>query len=859
MIVYSGQTLTIKIKGSSHSPKIDFTIDGFPAGLALNQEEIRRQLDRRSAFTKDYATPRKERDQYMISSGLENGKTTDLPIKGYFLNENTQSKDYDQFKKIPRPSHVDYVLLQTEGEQANLAGGKNFSGRMTLPLVFAGAIAKDLLAKKDIHIGSHFLELYRIKDAHFDPVNLRKHNLEALSDQLPFIDKENESKLKDQVAAFKQSKDSFGGIVEVAILGDLNFLGGPYFKRLQSSLAKMLLAIPGTKGISFGNGFDATKLKGSENNDVFILENQVIKTKTNRAGGLNGGVANGMPILFDLAFKPTSSIGQAQTSLNLESKEQENLLIEGRHDPAFILRTPAIVENMTALVLYDLLVSQEDKSLREKIDQVDRQLIDLYLERMAITDQVALVKAKNKMAVEDKLREGHIMDHFSRKYPDYSKEITDLYQSIFRSSKARQENILRKQKAAYGLIGRTLSYSYSKEIHERYADYIYELIELRPEELASFLERPALKGLNVTIPYKKAVIPMLDELTYEAKKIGAVNVIKFLDDKKIGYNTDFYGFKKLLINQGIYVKDKKVLVLGTGASAQTIEAVLKNMGAKAISFVSRNGPLNYDNLYERKDYEVLVNTTPVGMTPNTEQLLVDLDRLPSLKYVADINYNPLYSRLVVEAKKRGLVAAGGLDMLIYQAKKAVEIFTDKKIYQKEAHKVRNDIFASKMNIVLVGMPGSGKTTIGRQLATKLNKKHVDLDEEFFNLHGVRPSQVIEEDGEDKMREMESEVVKKFGMMNNLVISTGGGVVTRHDNYYHLKQNALIIQIDRSVYKLSTKNRPLSQGGVRHLFKMHENRKKSYAMFSDVTVKNDGYFKYAVEDILELIKKEINHM
>ena len=899
---YRGKVLKIRIGGKSHSDRINFSLSGIKKDEKISLAELNKFLQRRSPAGKTYATSRKEKDRpiflegffdldghksdqvklaqsqlsekesqiYGLDEKMDNKKKNDekilisdgKPIKGYFLNSDTRSKDYKIFEKIPRPGHIDFVAKKKYGKDFDLAGASNFSGRMTVALVACGGIAKQILKKREIEIGSHILAAYDLRDKNLYPVRIKKEDLKDLDCDLPFIDPSMKEKTLGLVDQFKAEKDSFGGVIELALVGDLNYLGGPYFERLQAKISRLLLSIPGTKGVEFGNGFEASSLKGSQNNDRLIVKEGRVETSTNNAGGIVGGIANGMPIIIRVAVKPTPSIGKAQESLNQETLSREMLELRGRHDPAFVLRISPVLEALLAIAILDEIYYQESNSLRDRIDIIDKQINDLYIERMKLTDRVAYEKIKKNLPIYVPEREKEILDRLTCQELDYDREIIGLYEAIFKASKNRQENIVKKNMASYGLIGRRLSYSYSKEIHQALADYKYELIELRPDELESFLNRKGLKGLNVTIPYKKEVIPYLDGLTREAKQLGVVNTISFRNGKKIGHNTDYYGFKKLLINKRVYVKEKNILVLGSGATSKTVEAVVKSLGAKKVSFVSRTGPLNYSNLYELNDlnsYEVLVNTTPVGTNSIDDKLLVDLDKLPNIKAVVDVIYNPMYSPLVIEAKKRSIKATGGLDMLVYQAKKAVEIFTKKKILIDEAEKIRNEVFLSKCNIVLVGMPGSGKTTIGRQVAKKLDKIHVDLDDEFYKEYKIRPDRVIAEMGEGKFRDMESQIACKFGKMNNLVISTGGGVVTREENYKYLKQNSLIVLIERDVKKLSTRGRILSQGGLSSLFAMKAKRQPSYRMFADYTIVNDGYFRFAVDKIVDLVDKKIGYL
>ena len=491
-------------------------------------------------------------------------------------------------------------------------------------------------------------------------------------------------------------------------------------------------------------------------------------------------------------------------------------------------------------------------NLRKEIDLLDEKLIDLYIERLRLTDQVGEYKSNLGLNLEDKQREKEIVERAIKAHPAYKEEIEGLYQEIFKTSKKRQEKIIVNNSLAYGLLGEHLGHSYSPEIHKFLGGYDYGLFEVKKDDLKNFLKRDQLKGLNVTMPHKINVLPYMDGLSYEAKKIGAVNTIKFKNNRLYGYNTDYYGVKKMILRKNIQIKNKKVLVLGTGATSQTVTAVLEDFQAKTIDYVSRKGPIDYENMYDLKDIEVIVNTTPVGMYPNNGISLVDLSRFDQLEAVLDVIYNPFETRLVFDAKNMGLKASGGLAMLVYQAKKTVEIFLDKKIPDRECEKLIGKIYRQKRNIVLVGMPGSGKSTIGRKVAKILDLDHIDTDRYFEDKFCMTPSQAIKKFGEASFRDMEEEVVREVGQMTNKVISTGGGVVTRRNNHYPLKQNGYIIYVKRSVDKLSTRNRPLSQGGPNHLLKMEEQRREYYEEFADIAVNNNRHFNLAVDKIINII-------
>ncbi len=365
----------------------------------------------------------------------------------------------------------------------------------------------------------------------------------------------------------------------------------------------------------------------------------------------------------------------------------------------------------------------------------------------------------------------------------------------------------------YALIGDKLSHSFSKEIYTKYFGMDYCVKELKPQEVAKFLEDRDFKGINVTIPHKQTVIPYLDEISDVAKKIGAVNVIVNDNGELKGYNTDILGLKANIQNVGINLKDKEVLILGDGATSKNAYAVAEMCGAKTINKVSlqkKADTITYTEAKERKNTQVIINTTPVGMYPKIDGILVDLDDYPALEGVFDAVYNPLCSRLVVEAKKRGITACGGLYMLISQAVFAVEKFKDIDYSTEKTNQIFKEIYKSKENIVLVGMPSSGKTTVGRLLAEELGREFIDTDDIIKSENGDI-SAIFEEKGESGFRNIETDVIKRVSALQGKVIATGGGAVLKQENIDFLKLNGKIYFLDRPLEQLeATTDRPLSK-------------------------------------------------
>ena len=387
-----------------------------------------------------------------------------------------------------------------------------------------------------------------------------------------------------------------------------------------------------------------------------------------------------------------------------------------------------------------------------------------------------------------------------------------------------------------GLLGRKLGHSYSPAIHAMLADYEYRLYEKEPEELEDFIRNGDFHGMNVTIPYKKAVIPFCDLLDPLAEQLGSVNtLVRLGDGRLLGANTDTWGFDQMIGKVGISCAGKKALVLGSGGASATVQAILKLADARVV-VISRSGKDNYDNLERHADAQILVNTTPVGMYPNNRVSPVDLDRLPNLQAVLDVVYNPARTQLILDAEARGIPCESGLYMLVAQAVQASELWTGQRISDETMERVWRTIGHSMQNVVLIGMPGSGKSTVGKALAQKLNRPFVDADAEITARIGDIPAYFAAH-GEEAFRKVETEVLADLGKQSGLVIATGGGCVTRPENYASLHQNGEIIWLQRDPDKLPTDGRPVSQrDGISAIYAA---RKPLYERFADKIADNNG--------------------
>ena len=403
-----------------------------------------------------------------------------------------------------------------------------------------------------------------------------------------------------------------------------------------------------------------------------------------------------------------------------------------------------------------------------------------------------------------------------------------------------------------GLLGRKLGHSYSPQIHSMLADYEYLLYEKEPEELEAFIKSGEFDGLNVTIPYKKSVIPYCDELSDTAKKIGSVNTLVRREDGSLyGDNTDAFGFEALLNHSGITPAGKKCLVLGTGGAAVTVCAVLENLGAAQVITISRSGDNNYENISNHADAGIIVNATPVGMFPNNGDSVVDLSIFKNLTGVLDVVYNPARTALLLQAEELGIPCACGLYMLVAQAKKSSEDFTGESIPESEISRIENVLRNQMQNIVIVGMPGCGKTTVSNALGEKLSRRVIDTDAEIVSRAGMEIPEIFEKFGEEHFRKLETEVMADVGKQGGLIISTGGGCVTREINYPLLHQNGTIFWIKRNTSLLPKDGRPISLRS--DLNELYEKRRPCYERFADTVISNDGTVEETVAAIMEAMQ------
>ncbi len=408
----------------------------------------------------------------------------------------------------------------------------------------------------------------------------------------------------------------------------------------------------------------------------------------------------------------------------------------------------------------------------------------------------------------------------------------------------------------YGCIAEKLGHSFSKEIHGELADYRYELCELSPDKVGEFMQKKEFCGINVTIPYKETVIPYLYETDEAAREIGAVNTVVNRDGRLYGYNTDFYGMRSMIERMGLSLDGKKVAVLGTGGTSRTACVVAKSLGARTILVVSRTpkgNSISYEELTAtHSDTAFIINTTPCGMYPRPDATAVDIANFSRLEGVIDAVYNPLRPQIVLDAKKRGIPATGGLFMLVAQAVRASEIFLDTRYPEETSERIYQKIRSQKENIVLVGMPACGKSTVGKLLAQSLGREVCDLDAEIVKTAGKSIPEIFAESGEQTFRDLESRVLKEqVAQRNSLVIATGGGAILRDENVNALRRNGRLYFIDRPPEQLlPTEDRPLASS-TEAIRKRFEERYHRYCDVSDVRIPVEGEASL----VAEMIEKE----
>lgn len=495
---------------------------------------------------------------------------------------------------------------------------------------------------------------------------------------------------------------------------------------------------------------------------------------------------------------------------------------------------------MEVIEVMDVMEDRMDQYRRE-IDRIDAQLAKLLDERLDVAAKIGSYKQLRGLPVLDENREQEKIRAFAALFAEDRRDyVTGVIEAIMECSRNYQTD----NRFDYALIGKGLGHSLSPQVHKALGGYNFGLIDLGEEELDAFFAAFPLKGITVTMPHKRAVMKYLDEISDIAKASGSVNtIVRRPDGTLAGHNTDYRGFRYTVERSGIDITGKKCLIFGSGGVSGTVRKVLEDCGAGEIRIISRHGEDNYENLSRHSDARVLVNATPVGMYPKAGVSPISLDMFDSCIGVFDLIYNPLRSKLILEAEDRGIPAYSGLDMLVAQAAYAGLLFTGED-YTDRIEGVCEMIRRQQENIVLIGMPGSGKTVIGKELAERTGKRFVDTDEYLLETCGKSAEEIILTEGEDAFRKYETSAIDAIGRTGGQVIATGGGVVEREENRHLLRSNGRIVYIRRDLDLLETGGRPISsEDGVEAIYKR---RKDRYEAWQDLTVENHEITESAQE-------------
>ncbi len=796
-----GKNLRVTLFGQSHTEEIGCVIEGITPGTRIDRKALYEFMKRRQGGGA-FSTPRTEHDAPNFIAGIgPDGTVCEGPLVATIHNYNMDSKPYVQSRDIPRPSHADFVSYMAYDQNEDWRGGGSFSARLSAPLCVAGAVAKQILKDRNIDVAAHLLQVGDISDEYFNAGitvgrksgkassnSYLKEQVEALyQNDFPCINHNSAMQMQDLIRKVKADGDSIGASIECVVVGLPIGIGEPFFDGLDAQLSRALFSLPAVKSFEMGAGNACVSSLGSEFNDPMRYVDDKPTITSNNAGGTLGGLSTGNPVIFKAGFKPTPTIRKPQETINLASKENITYSFDGRHDPCVGIRAVPIVEAITALVILDNLMSYDMRQAQKSSE---------------------MLKDKDEVKVE------------AKKLDETPKVI--------------------------GLVGKNLSHSLSPLLHQMISGRPYQIFDMDEDEARDFIRSGKYHGLNVTIPYKEMAYRLCGCTTNYAGDTDAVNTIIHEYGSLTGDNTDYHGFLVMLENflrQELSTSvdnlpNKKIIVLGNGGASKAVQAVLNNYRADYV-VISRKGPHTYDELKgdTHKDAFLLINTTPVGMSPNAPEAPIDFEtfkNLDGLQGVIDLIYNPAITLLGFWARKRNIAYTSGMLMLVEQGIESARLFgtidEDQVIDSKD---VCNKLTSMSKNIVLIGMPSVGKSTIGQALAKKLKRPFIDTDTVFEAKHGMSPAQYIKKYGEDSFRDLEVKIVREVSNLTGHVISCGGGVVCREENLYPLQQNSVVVYLQRPLNELTSKFRPISSRiGIE---KLYEIRQDLYVDFANIEV------------------------
>lgn len=857
-----GKEFQLAIAGESHSPWIDVKIYGLSQKEtdSLDMVLLSEALKRRSPASLDNTaaalgvTKRREPDDFAI--------LFKRPLTIRIFNKAQRSEDYDKQRTSPRPGHADLGIYYREKRRGRRdsfalpAGGGAFSGRMTVALVAAGSVASQVLKMRgvDLKIRSEITEIGGL----------------ALEEGV------RDERISRALREAAEAGDALGCLVDFSLSGLPAGLGGPLSEGLDSIIAGLLFAIPGVKSVEFGLGKEVARKKASENNDPIILNRKGVPViQSNNCGGLLGGLSLGTDITGQIAFKPTPSIEIEQKTVDLSKMEPATISTQGRHDRCIGLRGRVVVEAVLACASLDALLLSEIQELsptsiegvRKKISALDVKLQSLLNERFRLAEEIGKLKRKQGLAIRNRQREKALLE--SMLNSDYKESITDVYLKIMEKSRALQQDGGKNsgqnsEKSQFALLGQSIKHSYSPLIFQELG-YKYDLLDVDRFEFEKVLKNPAYKGFNVTMPYKDRAYHLCDSHELPSPKLSSVNTICPEQGKLVGYNTDYECMLEM-IGQG-FLKDKSVMIIGKGNTGRLAAEICKKEGAASIVYKGRED-LTEEELEifsygkklgsadkKTKDQDqvdrVIINCSPVGTSPNFFESPIDLRQVPNCQAVFDVIYNPKKTALAIQAEDLNVpLVQTGLPMLIGQALASCEKFTASKLPRDRLKQtIGRKISKQTEHLILIGMPGSGKTSIGQEVAAELNRNFYDLDWEIERKFKRSAGAIIEEYGEKAFRKIETgravELFKKLAIDKEAaVIALGGGSVLSKTIMSLARQTGSIIFLDRPIEDLARQDRPLSSS-AEDLDRLYENRISLYNSYCDIKIPISGKLEDAV--------------
>lgn len=680
---WAGNALKIEVFGASHDENVGCILYGMPKGVKIDYDLIDDIMKKRSPNSA-LGSERAEDDEYEITKGILDGVATGGEIEITIKNKDVKKSDYENIKHIPRPSHADYTSYVKYGKI--FSGGGMFSARMTAPACVAGAICEAYLKEIGITVGARLKTARDIRDDEINYADINQVMLDKLNSMIiPMINSQSADKVPAFIEKLRQDKDSAGGEVQCFVTGVPAGYGDGLFGSVEAKISGLIYSIPAVKAVSFGLGQDYEKSFASKVNDEFYYnEDKKVKTYTNNCGGILGGISSGMPIVINAVFKPAPSIERPQRTVDLLKAENTEITVKGRHDALIAVRGLWAVRAYVCIAIADMIISEKSErtdiiEMRDEIDILDKQLADLFNKRLNVAAKIGVLKKLKGLGTQDRNREKQVINN-ALFYADEDNKpyVKEYMKNIISLSTKKQKPEFKR----LCLIGKNIDYSLSPLMHGIILDAksipgAYTLCDMEIFELDRFFDDFAYDGANVTIPYKTEVMKYCDYISDEARAIGAVNTIIKKDGLLHGYNTDAYGFDKLLEINKIDVSGKTAVILGSGGAQNAVKYALIKTGAYVSTTSRKNtgdGIISYDEIKNIEKIDCLINATPLGAGKFKDFCPADDETIDKSDMIIDLNYSPYYSVLLKKGLDKGKKCVNGIDMLIHQAILAERIF-----------------------------------------------------------------------------------------------------------------------------------------------------------------------------------------